>query len=81
MCACVCVRITIPCLPTVSPRFGHDDEFGGSSDYPATQTGSTFTAQGMELDREESRKAKVLYDYDAANENELTIFTDQVCPV
>ena len=34
--------------------------------------------QGIELDKEESRKAKVLYDYDPENENELDILTDQV---
>lgn len=32
----------------------------------------------MELDREESRKARVLYDYDAESENELTIYADQI---
>lgn len=35
----------------------------------------------MELDREESRKARVLYDYDAESENELTIYADQVSRV
>ena len=38
----------------------------------------TFEVNGVELDREESRKARVLYDYDAENEDELTIYADQV---
>ena len=41
----------------------------------------TFEVNGVELDREESRKARVLYDYDAENENDLTIYADQVEPV
>ena len=43
------------------------------------QTGR-FVVDGIELDREESRKARVMYDYDAENENELTVFADQVRP-
>jgi len=35
----------------------------------------------VELDREESRKARVLYDYDAESENELTVYADQVSQV
>ena len=52
---------------------------GGVASEPARepQTGR-FTVNGIELDREDSRKARVLYDYDAENENELTVFADQV---
>ena len=37
-----------------------------------------FEVNGIELDRDESRKAKVLYDYEAENEEEMTVMTDQV---
>ena len=44
-----------------------------------TMTSSnTFEVNGIELDRDESRKAKVLYDYEAVNDDELSITTDQV---
>ena len=42
-----------------------------------TQSGK-FTVKGIELDREESRKARVLYDYEAENDDELTVLADQV---
>ena len=35
---------------------------------------------GIEFDREDSRKAKVLYDYEAVDESELTLYCDQVWP-
>ena len=60
--------------PSSMPTTGQGDAEGSS----VTQPGSTFTVQGVELDRQESRKARVLYDYDAENENELTVYTDQV---
>lgn len=50
---------------------------GGSVATEDTDRG-TFEVNGVELDREESRKARVLYDYDAENEDELTIYADQV---
>ena len=37
-----------------------------------------FEVNGIELDRDESRKAKVLYDYEAENEEQMTVLTDQV---
>lgn len=37
-----------------------------------------FEVNGIELDRDESRKAKVLYDYEAENEEQMTVSTDQV---
>lgn len=37
-----------------------------------------FEVNGIELDRDESRKAKVLYDYEAENDEEMTVSTDQV---
>ena len=61
------------------PRFflsgGHGSSGGGATE--DTDRG-TFEVNGVELDREESRKARVLYDYDAENEDELTIYADQV---
>lgn len=45
---------------------------------PATFTSSnTFEVNGIELDRDETRKAKVLYDYEALTEHEMSITTDQ----
>ena len=38
----------------------------------------TFTAGGYELDRGESRRARVLYDYDATNEEELSLHSADV---
>ena len=37
-----------------------------------------FVVNGIELDREDARRAKVLYDYEATNEKELTVYCDQV---
>lgn len=44
---------------------------------PAKETGK-FVVNGIELDHEDTRKAKVLYDYEADNESELTVYCDQV---
>ena len=33
---------------------------------------------GIELDREETRQAKVLYDYDPVDENEIAVYCDEV---
>ena len=33
---------------------------------------------GLELDREESRKARMLYDYDAINPDEITVNAGEV---
>ena len=38
----------------------------------------TFEVAGIELDKEDSRKAKMLYDYEAENDDELTIAVGQV---
>lgn len=56
----------------------HGSSGGGATE--GTDRG-TFEVNGVELDREESRKARVLYDYDAESENELTIYADQVSQV
>ena len=40
--------------------------------------GTMFTAGGLELDREDSRKARMLYDYDAVNQDEITINSGEV---
>ena len=37
-----------------------------------------FVVNGIELDREDTRRAKVLYDYEATDEKELTVYCDQV---
>ena len=40
----------------------------------------TFEVAGVELDKEDSRKAKMLYDYEAEHEDELTIAVGEVKP-
>jgi len=41
-------------------------------------TSNTFEVNGIQLDRDETRKAQVLYDYDAEGDDQLSITTDQV---
>jgi len=42
-------------------------------------TSNTFEVNGVQLDRDETRKAQVLYDYDAEDDDQLSITTaDQV---
>ena len=38
----------------------------------------TLLVNGMVLDPEDARKGRVLYDYDAAADGELTVLSDQV---
>ena len=48
---------------------------------PARPTNSDvgkFMVAGQELDREESRKARMLYDYDAVNDDEISINAGEV---
>lgn len=37
-----------------------------------------FTAGGYEMDRAESRRARMLYDYDAVNDDELSLHASDV---
>ncbi len=39
---------------------------------------SEFIVGGLTLDREDSRKARMLYDYDATNDDEITINSQEV---
>ena len=41
-------------------------------------TSNTFEVNGIQLDRDETRKGKVLYDYEAENDGELSVTGDQV---
>ena len=41
-------------------------------------TAGTFAVAGIELDREDSRKAKMLYDYEATDDSQLTIAVGEV---
>ena len=43
-----------------------------------TSGSGTFEVGGIELDKEDSRKARMLYDYEAENEGELTIHGGEV---
>ena len=45
------------------------------SDSSAT---GVFEVSGIELDKEDSRKARTLYDYEAEKEDELTVPEGQV---
>ena len=57
-------------LDSGAPR-EQEEEGGGAQ--------TKFSVNGIELDSEDSRKAKVLYDYEALDESELTVNCDQVC--
>ena len=46
---------------------------GGASSHSDSSGGGTFEVAGIELDKEDSRRARMLYDYEAENEGELTI--------
>ena len=39
---------------------------------------NTFDVNGIQLDRDETRKGKILYDYDAENDGEMSVTADQV---
>jgi len=41
-------------------------------------TSDTFEVNGIQLDRDETRKGQVLYDYEAESDDQLSITTDQV---
>ena len=51
---------------------------GGASSRSDGIGGGTFEVAGIELDKEDSRKARMLYDYEATNEEELTISGGEV---
>ena len=38
----------------------------------------TFEVDGIELDTEDLRKARILYDYEAENDGELTVSAGEV---
>ena len=48
------------------------------SSHTDTSGGGTFEVDGVELDSEDSRKARMLYDYEAENDEELTISGGEV---
>ena len=52
-----------------------------ASSHSDSSAAGTFEVSGIELDKEDSRKAKMLYDYDAENEGELTISAGEVLSV
>ena len=45
---------------------------------PTDEVSRTFVANGIELDREDTRQARVLYDYEAVDENELSVYCEEV---
>ena len=48
------------------------------SPQPTGAEGGRLVVGGQELDREESRKARMLYDYDAVNSDEISINAGEV---
>ncbi len=40
---------------------------------------SSFSVGGLELSREDSRQARMLYDYEATEKDELTLNSGDVC--
>lgn len=51
----------------------------GSLGGKGEEQGGKFMVGDQEFDREESRRARMLYDYDAVNEDELSINSGTVC--
>ena len=47
-------------------------EFGGSGSM------GVLEVHGVTIDNDKARKARVMYDYDADKEDEVTVFSDQV---
>ena len=52
----------------------------GGEDSPPSSKPATgkFVVNGVELDREDTRQGRVLYDYEAVGEEELTVYCNQV---
>lgn len=60
------------------PHFGGVGGAEGEETSEGSKESGKFVVNGLELDHEETRKAKVLYDYEADNESEMTVYCDQV---
>ena len=53
---------------------------GGAGGGKEKQTGK-IVIEGVEYDREEERKARLLYDYDAEDDSQISLAADQVRPL
>ena len=72
----------VPVRPSRPPQFrgaAGEEQGGPGTTTAAEDSSTTFVVNGIELDREETRRARVLYDYDAVNESEITVYCDEVC--
>lgn len=43
-----------------------------------TATSGTLVLNGIQVDEEDARKARVLYDYESEDNSEISFFADQV---
>ena len=57
--------------------FSYPDELPSAA-IREEKPGGKLLVNGMVLDREDARKGRVLYDYDATNEDEMTVSSEQV---
>ena len=72
-------RRRAPVRPPHPQQFrGAGGEEQGEAAMTMENNSSTFVVNGIELDREETRQARVLYDYEAVNESEITVYCDEV---
>lgn len=62
-----------------TPPTPHNTHIDSAANASATdEPKSTFSFEGVELDQEEAYKGKMLYDYEAQKENELTVNAGEV---
>ena len=59
--------------------FTHIHSHRAASQRSSSEAAAKFSADGVEVDREEAYKGRMLYDYEAQNEGELTINAGEVC--
>ena len=72
-----CLSCSIPLRPPHPPQFS---AVGGEERGHETVEDSKgpFVVNGIELEREKTRRARVLYDYEAVNDKEITVYCNQV---
>ena len=51
---------------------------GSSLPVAITATSGTLELNGIQVDEEDARKARVLYDYESEDDSQISFFADQV---
>ena len=51
---------------------------GSSLPVTITATSGTLVLNGIQVDEEDARKARVLYDYESEDDSQISFFADQV---